>query len=162
VYEVVRYPSLELNWLPNSDRKGLSDPAIIHGEDGDTGGGYYSADKYNNFERFDNRMVHMRRGVIYVDHSWGDHGFIPAVIAHEFRHHYQHVTLPNRLLCLSPVHDWYKTEGRPYNERIIRHFLFQWLEWDAFRYEARIMSTEENVIFKRLLFERYLGKSLDL
>lgn len=131
----VRYPSLELAWLPLSDRKTLSTPRIVMLEEPDVGG-YYSARGVRYIGG--TYPTHGERDTIVVSTHWGD-GRIASTLAHEYRHMQQWYVPSLPKIRPAPWPDWSDWE------RAIRRFYHgrPW-ELDALRYERRHAPDQDN------------------
>lgn len=130
-----RTPSLEVNWLPNSDRKGLPTPMVAFADLDWCSGCFLPAGiRYESLESTGSRDV------LVISTR---HGARPATIAHEHRHFQQHYlpSLPRLFAAESldfgvtfdswcaAIRKFYR--GRPF-------------EMDALRYERRHVIDEQN------------------
>lgn len=129
--QMLRHPSLELSWLPNSALKGVSTPrvALI---DSDLYGGVY----YGRAER----RSHPQIGGQLLDIDLSEGALIAlcitqtaGTIAHEFRHHQQ----AERGLIPEHGPGWYMAPGETYRDAIVRYFRTQWWEMDALKFEHK-------------------------
>jgi len=136
----VRYPSLELNWLPLSMRKGLDTPRVVALENEHRWGGFYMRRERSRcvVESLD---MDLKEGpVIALCGSCG-----PGTIAHEFRHHWQ-------------IQSGYKFRAsvwqiKPnatlaeYRRCIVKYFRSFWWEMDALRFEIKHAPTELSLLW---------------
>lgn len=120
----IRNPSLELNWLPNSIRKGITTPRIYLLEE-EKWGGFYS-------RRTDDRCIpsdvdiDLKEGAAIVLCGLKTIGSL----AHEYRHHWQ-VESGYRF----GASIWAEQTEETYQESIVRYFrTFPW-EMDALKFQ---------------------------
>lgn len=136
----VRNPSLELRWLPNSMLKQLPFyPAVIFREGG--GGSHYAPALWTPEEIFENEGIDIdtSRGVLVIGTEYEKE--IPAVIAHEERHHWQWT---NQRYA-ERLHSWPFQTDRPYWESITKHFSYAPHEYDALRFELSVCPSDVSV-----------------
>jgi hypothetical protein len=119
-----RHPSLELNWLPNSLRKGLQTPAVVFTDADDCGGRYWTRWDYD--WGVDGISTRKRPVIEVVDCG------VPAagIIAHEYRHHWQRYS--TRKLFAT---QW--TKHGNYRKNIVSYFRASWSEYDALRFQVK-------------------------
>ena len=131
---ICRRPSLELSWLPLSERKGMATPEIRF-EEFTWASGYYlpRGQRLDDYE-------HTGRGDVLVIST--SHGARKATLAHEFRHMQQRYipSLPrlgiSRVLDFGTTHeDWM---------RAVRIFYRRPWELDALRFEAKHAPDQQN------------------
>ena len=117
---LVRFPSLELNWLPKCKQLSIPDVFII--DDYDYSGCYYNPQQ--NEVILDGKCVPLKNGliVIRIDTS-------PSTIAHEFRHHQQYMNG----IDLS-IQEW--NFNKPYKDAIIEYYTKSFTEMDALLFEC--------------------------
>lgn len=137
----VRHPSLDLNWLPRSERKGLSLPRVEF-RDVVGAGGYYlmAGARFDEFEHAGERDV-LVISITAVDPA--------ATIAHEFRHMQQrYVTTLPRIECAPWMDfgDTFETWSRAF-----RVFYRRPWERDALQFELRHAPCESNDIVRGVL-----------
>lgn len=112
------------NWLPLSDRKNLDMPAVIIEPWNGNYGGYYEYDPYNP----------KQKPVICIVES--DEKTMANVIAHEFRHHMQHML--NQRVSAPTVLDF----SLEYEPMITKYFRTSISELDALLYSIKLAKTE--------------------
>lgn len=130
----VRIPSLELNWLPMSVRKGLPTPRVIFASR-EWGGRYCSTRR--DCGRYIDPLTDIdctKRGLIEIngeDSIWEGSDLLPGAIAHEYRHHEQQ-------------HSWrrfyssvFQCRG-DYRASIVAFFRGYPQEMDALRFQLRV------------------------
>lgn len=142
---MLRMPSLEMNWLPASMRKGLSLPRIVVIDDFEFGGQYWRRTPERYITPFD---MDLREGAVIVLNA--DHR--AATIAHEFRHHWQREALGH-----PGGSTWNPASNSTadYWREIRRFFRAYWHEWDALRFELAMAPDDVNrEWFDRLQSER--------
>lgn len=126
----VRRPSLELSWLPLSDRKSIPTPEVAYAEMHDCGGCYVPAGY-----RDDDFETTGRRDLIVLSTAFGEPR--PTTIAHEFRHLMQRYLPSLPRLRFMPALDFGETHETW--TRAIRVFYRERpFELDALRYQTRI------------------------
>jgi len=125
----IKWPSLELNWLPNSLRKGLDTPQILIGDNPDYGGCYYNVQDY-----VDDELDLTKKAVIIIT----DTDRMESVIAHEFRHHWQTYTWGKL-----PTHPW--QQGKSYKKSIKKYFRGARHEMDALQFEIKYAPNNLNL-----------------
>jgi hypothetical protein len=123
----LRYPSLELNWLPNSVRKGLPTPDVIVTDNEDCGGRYW---RQGNYEHDLLGFAPRRRAVIELACIADE-----STLAHEYRHHWQ----THKLGTLDSVR-W--VLGPSYRDSIVRYFRSSRTEMDALLFQVKHASTD--------------------
>lgn len=128
---VIRHPSLEFNWLPNSITKGLPTPPMVVTDTEAYGGAFYHP---NDGEHFG---ISLRNGLIEISESL----YCPSTIAHEYRHYWQ---LHNGLLGVGSLETLLQLfQGvDTYKESIVTYFLTQPDEMDALCFERKMVRTE--------------------
>lgn len=129
---LVKYPSLELNWLPNSMLKGLTLPEIRFIEVENASGSYTPPYKKN-------------KPLITISTLWPED--IHETIAHEFRHHWQLYNV------LGEFPDWPWGRGTDYKESIIDYFTGAWHEWDALQFSLKVAPTDVTLLWKEWINE---------
>lgn len=130
-----RIPSLELAWLPMSERKGMPTPEVRFLDRIDSASGYY----LRRGGRNDDYSHTGRRDVLVI----GAHGTDrAATIAHEFRHMQQHYVLALPRIGDSPTIDFGTTTEEW--ERGLRIFYRRPWEFDALRFERRLAPDHSN------------------
>lgn len=124
----VGIPSLELNWLPNSIRKGLSIPRVVV-TDMTWCGALYC-------RKTESRCVPESLG---LDMDLSDGAVIalcasqdPGSVAHEYRHHWQ---IESGYKFGQSV--WHQASAENYKSSIIRYFRAYWWEMDALKFELK-------------------------
>lgn len=132
---LLRMPSMELNWLPNSFRKGLSVPRIAVIDDIHYSGEYWRRTESRYITPFD---MDLREGPIIVLTSKSG----PSSIAHEFRHHWQceSAGLSKLYSVWAPASD----SDADYWKEIKRYFTEYPHERDALMFEARTAPDDVN------------------
>ena len=126
---MIKYPSLELNWLPKAKGVPLPDVCIV--DDYDYSGCYYYPE-YSEVE-LDGKCVSIENGLIILKSDTS-----PSTIAHEFRHHLQW---------------WYGLEvegvewdfNKPYEDAIIEYYTKSITEMDALLYECNHYPDDYNM-----------------
>lgn len=129
-----RRPSLELSWLPISDRKTLPTPRITF-MDLDWCGGCYCARGL----RFDDMELTGNVDTIVVSTHFGE--VKPSVLAHEFRHMQQHYLPSLPRIFAAPTLDF---SGDKWEGAIRRFYRGRPYEADALRYERRLAPDHAN------------------
>lgn len=131
--------SIGLNWLRRINRH-LPTPTLIVTDHCESGaGGFYCQPWHRDVTHNGIHVPASSRGTIvcvHFDHLEWD---LPAVIAHEWRHHYQH----NRAIkpILSPLRDG----DEDYELHIAHYFSRSLTEYDALRFECRHAPERENL-----------------
>lgn len=125
-----RLPSLELNWLPMSLRKGISTPRIVYGDPGfPCGGVLYFRTEYRRV--LDGIDLDTKEGsVICIADPEQER---PHTLTHEWRHHWQHESDWD-LSAPWPYHHQETTEAY---EREIRRYFRMPYELDALLFQHR-------------------------
>lgn len=130
----VKFPSLELSWLPNSITKGLLIPQIMYVSGSSAAGAYYqtqpSCSDWGDLRK---------RAIIAID-IVDDPDNIGDIIAHEYRHHWQLYKFGT-----SKEWPWFIPKGQTYKQAIIRYFRGAWHEMDALRFECAMHPTDVNM-----------------
>jgi hypothetical protein len=131
--------SLELNWVRNED-KSLVLPEV-HFSDIDNVGGYYIPASDGEV-LIDDRYYDKRNGVIVISSQYPDD--IPSVLAHEWRHHWQHFQgwKYDGIGWDSPVN---------YDAAIYDYFTQSYSEFDAFRFQCKKAKSETDDIWLDIL-----------
>jgi len=140
VLQRVRFSSLELNWLPNSIKKGLILPQIFFVQNSGVGGGYYRV------KNFDNDWGNLTKRPIIVIDIHSETNDLDSTIAHEFRHHWQLYTYGN---WISPR---WKIENS-YKKSIIKFYSSCPYERDALQFETKLAPNDTNLEWKEWLLE---------
>lgn len=132
-----RHPSLELSWLPMSDRKGMPTPQIAYADLDWCSGCYCKAGT-----RFEDMEAPGARDTIFVSTRFGD--VRGAVLAHEYRHLQQHyiTSLPKSFNARAL--DFGQTFESWSNA--IKEFYKRPYELDALLYERRLSPDEGNLM----------------
>jgi hypothetical protein len=133
IESIVKNPSLELNWLPNSIRKGLPLPQIYFVSGVEYGGAYYKVQNHDN-----DWGDLTSRPVITVATDSADN--MASTLAHEYRHHWQTYAVGN----LENI-KWSNVGN--YRNNIIKYFRSSWSEWDALRYEIAQAPSDANLLW---------------
>lgn len=136
--ERIKRPSLNLNWLPLSERKTLPTPRMAFIDVTGCGGycayrtDYHCIEELTGWDRRDG-------DVIVVSTAYGDYERTAATLAHEYRHLQQNYfnDLP-RLGTCQPFR-----QDMPWEEAI-RVFYRQPCEFDALLFEHRFAPEETN------------------
>jgi len=129
-----RFPSLELSWLPISERKGLPTPAILFHHDPQCSGCYLARG-----EPWDQLEHCGERDVLMISTA---HGARPSTIAHEFRHMQQRYVTALPRIGFSPALDFGDTLEAW--ERAVKVFYRRPWELDALRFESRLAPDDTN------------------
>lgn len=135
----IRHPTLELDWLPLSVRKGLDQPRIVFTGAADCGGRYWARARGNkpiltpfHFDRREAAIIEL--GCMPT----------PATIAHEYRHHWQRENNIYWSPCSAawnPIDDGWNA----YWKEIRRYFTTHKDERDALLFEAKIAPDDINI-----------------
>lgn len=128
--EKVKYPSLELNWLPNSLLKGISLPKIVISDTEGYSGAYYL--KGCPYEEFG--YNNLKHGIIEIS-TCGDY---LSTLIHEWRHHWQRENGWNL-----GGFDW--NSGVSYKKSIIKYFTTLPHEMDALKFEIKYAPSDLNL-----------------
>lgn len=138
-----RTPSLEVSWLPLSDRKGLPTPLVAFGDFADASGYFLARGiRYDEFESTGARDVLLLSTV---------HGPRPATLAHEHRHFQQHYIPGLPRIFAAPALQFGDTVTT-WRRAIRAFYLTRDFEMDALRYERRLAVDEVNTAsFEALL-----------
>ncbi len=129
----IKHPSLELNWLPNSIRKGIPTPRLVVTDSNDYSGVFYHPTE--DCEIFD--MPLDKAPVIAISST---HDHFHSAVAHEFRHHWQ---LHNGLLGEGNGHWLHLFKSwKTYQRAIVAYFKTQPHEMDALRFERKVAPAE--------------------
>lgn len=125
---VIRYPSLELNWLPNSVKKGLPIPPLAVTDEEEYSGLFYHPKEGEYLYG-----VSLDKGLIVVSSYCA---LFESTIAHEYRHFWQ---LYNGKLGPGNDHwmELFQSEDT-YKEAIIGYFTTQADEMDALCFERKL------------------------
>lgn len=111
---------MSINWLPLSVRKGLDTPKVLYEPYiGQPYGGFY----HNNI-------------ILVVVH---DEKYIPATIAHEYKHHIQRHTGKNFIVPNDVLAEFSKFS---YNKAIRNYFRRMWWEMEALVFQEKYAPTE--------------------
>lgn len=131
----VRFPSLELSFLPNSLLKGIPTPLILHVDRDNVGGCYWDPED-TEYLLYGERYIDSSRGVIQIaEQSCLEEE--ADVIAHEWRHHWQYV---NGLMVNDEPSGpkWnHLSSTLPYEDAIRAYFRTQWFEMNALLFARR-------------------------
>lgn len=137
--QLLRNPSLELNWLPNSLLKGIPTPVVFTQEEANYGGVYYHpCNKYLNEGK-----ISLKNGAIGIVHAFDRN--MGGIIAHEWRHHLQgqHNLLPKRGTIWGEI-----AKSMTYKEAIVKYFCEQPHEMDALKFELIHGADDINLLWK--------------
>lgn len=128
---MIKYPSLEIKWLPNSFLKGL-DRVNITITTEDHCSGYYDS----------------QRNLIAISEIVDDYD-VGGTIAHELRHHWQYSKFgpPKNYIT------WQSLQHLEYKEAIARYFLSNKIEMDALLFEYKVARGELNTYFMDILHD---------
>jgi len=116
---------IELSWLRKGNKQ-IPLPEIIFEKLSFASGCCYKPVKREL--QIDNRFWDLSRGLIIVDPSFDDR-FLLNGIAHEWRHHWQH------MMGINVVSKW--VSGVDYKKEIIRFFTVNLAEMDALIYSIK-------------------------
>ncbi len=123
---VAKYPSLETKWL-HKHAPWMPQPKVVFSRLKDASGLYYRPER----GVFLSNGIDRSNGVIVVDPD--KHIIVDAVIAHEWRHHYQHFHGPYKK---GP--SWYDLSDKySYKEAIIKYFVQSPTEMDSFIFQIK-------------------------
>jgi hypothetical protein len=125
----VKYPSLELNWLPKP--KDISIPDIFIVDDYNYSGCYWHP-QYGE-DILDGKCVSLENGLIVIKSDTS-----PSTIAHEFRHHLQYMNGID-----FEIMDW--NFNKPYKDAIKEYYTQSITEMDALLYECRLYPDDNNM-----------------
>ncbi len=131
-----RHPSLELNWLPLSDRKTLATPHVVM-VDEPNAGGFYSPRGQSC--RDSSVPTLGERDIIAVSTHWDD-SRIASTLAHEFRHLQQHYLPSLPRIRAAPWLDW----NVDWEKQLRLFYRGRPWEMDALRYERRHAKDDAN------------------
>lgn len=156
----VKYPSLELRFLPTSFLKQLHImPRLVYVERGGVSGYYAQPDD-------DERMVASsfvpeNRGIICVNtlaDADQDSRYLVDSLAHEVRHHWQYIQGLTTFWDRPDEQNWYYlAETFEYKEAIVKYLTLNWDELDAVLFARRFSHcphTEEWVEWVRKHYEQ--------
>lgn len=136
----IRNPSLELNWLPNSIRKGMPTPRMAIVDGADYGGAYWRKTKDRCV--LDGLDVDLKEGGFIALGTIRNAG----CIAHEYRHHWQ---IQSGYRFGASV--WRQNPGESYERSIVRYFRSYWWEMDALKFQLKHAPDEISLYWKELL-----------
>lgn len=111
---------MSITWLPLSVRKGLDTPKIVYES--------YTDQPYGGFYRNNMILVVVR-----------DEKDIPAIIAHEYKHHIQKHT-GNKFIVPNDVLEGFNKYS--YNRAIRNYFRRMWWEMEALVFQEKYTPTE--------------------
>lgn len=137
----VKYPSMEISWVPNNITKGLPTPNIIFVSGADYGGCYVPiGDHYLDF-------LDPTRPNILVDIDLSSD--VSSVIAHEYRHHWQLYTWGWGDILWEPNVDLYYEN---YESFIVEYYQDPY-EFDALLYEYTHTPNDDNIYNHELIMK---------
>ncbi len=137
-----RYPSLELSWLPMSDRKTLPTPHVVMVDLPEVGG-FFSP---RGIPQRDYVPTNGSRDIIAISTHWND-SRIASTLAHEFRHMQQ--------WYLPGLPKWPNSDGwmdfSDWDAAIKKFYRTRRYEMDALRYEYRLARDDTNERVREVL-----------
>ena len=138
--QILRIPSLEFRWLPNSETKGLTTPRVILVESEFCGGFYMGKTSERHVPVLDGEPldIDLKEGAVVGLCAIRNAG----TLAHEFRHHQQ-----RECGRLTESSVWNIAEGESYKQAIVRYFRTYWWEMDALLFEHRFGANEVNQLW---------------
>lgn len=126
---IIKHPSLELNWLPKQKEVPIPDIVIV--DNYDYSGCYYSPEYAEVI--LDDRCFSTENGLIVLKSDTS-----PSTVAHEFRHHLQHINGVD-----FGIVDW--DFNKPYKDAIIEYYTESPTEMDALLYECKHYPDDDNM-----------------
>ena len=132
--DIVKYNSLELNWMPNSVKKHMKMPQVVYVDNLDGIGAFYVRPQREPY-LYDDIEVNAVDGLLVVGYEEDDDIYISS-IAHEWRHHWQHHN--GWTLDYGGGYDYDFSTDEIYKAEIVRYFTDNKHELDALLFETKI------------------------
>jgi hypothetical protein len=136
---MIRFPSLEINWLPNSFLKGLDSVKIDLVSEALGSGAYYHG-----------------QNLITITED-GDSIYTASTIAHEMRHHWQHTKFGSPKNYVT----WKSLSPFSYEVAIVKFFTSNPIEMDALLFEYKIARTDLNTYWMDLIHDFFQNPKVE-